>query len=142
MQNLVLPAGRKDAARAAAFLQALPTDRAWSVKVEEFKSKRSAAQNNYLHGVCYKTLGDAIGYEAEDVAEFLCGTYFGWTDKKVPKTPRNPEGIESVPVRTTTRDANGKRDVLGKQAFSDYVAFIQRFAASKGIYIPDPEETL
>jgi hypothetical protein len=45
-----------------------------------------------------------------------------------------------VPVRTTTRDENGNRDVLNKQQFSDYVAFIQRFAASKGIFIPDPED--
>ena len=141
MTPIILHAGRKDAARAAAFLNALPKDKAWRVEVRESKPQRSDAQNNYLWGVCYKALGDAIGYEPEEVAEFLCGTYFGWKDKKVPKKPSNPEGLESVPIRTTTRDADGKRDVLSKQAFSDYVAFIQRFAASKGVYIPDPEET-
>lgn len=142
MNHLILPAGRKDASNAVRFLAALPTDKAWRVEVRENKQQRSDKQNRYLYGVCYKTLGDAIGYETEEVAEFLCGTYFGWADKRVPKKPSNPEGLESVPIRTTTRDENGKRSVLDKQAFSDYVAFIQRFAAGKGIFIPDPEEVL
>ena len=128
MQTITLPAGRKDASRAAAFIQALPADRAWSVKVEEFKAKRSTSQNNYLHGVCYKTLGDAIGFDPKDIAEYLLGTYFGWKERKVPKSPRFPEGVEQVPVRTTTTDADGKRNVLSKQAFSDYVAFIHRLS--------------
>jgi hypothetical protein len=142
MQAITLPAGRSDSARAAAFIQSLPVDRAWRVVVELWKPTRTSQQNRYLHGVCYKTLADAIGYETEEVAEFLLGTHFGWKDKPVPKKPSNPTGIESVPVRTTTIDENGKRAVLSKQAFSDYVAFIQRFAASKGVYIPDPEERL
>ena len=126
--------------RLAKFLLSLPAAKAWRVTVDEAKSARSVQQNNYLHGVCYKRLSDAIGYEPEEVAEYLCGTYFGWAEKRVPKKPSNPEGIESVPRRTTTKDEMGKRDVLGKMAFAEYVAFIQRFAISKGVHIPDPDE--
>lgn len=126
-------------ARFTTVLQSLPVDRAWRVEVIEHKPKRSDQQNRYLNGVCYAAISAATGYERDDVSEFLCGAYWGWRDKKVPKTPRNPDGVESVPVRTTTTDENGKRAVLNKQDFADYVAFVQRFAASKGIFIPDPE---
>ena len=68
------------------------------------------------------------------------GTYFGWKEVKVPKKPSNPAGVESRPIRTTTTDETGKRRVLNKQEFSDYVAFIQRFAAAKGVHISDPDE--
>jgi hypothetical protein len=117
----------------------LPTDKAWKVEVSEAKSPRSLAQNSFLNGVCYKLLGDAIGYEREEVSEYCCGLYFGWRDKRVPKKPSCPDGIESVPIRTTTTDAEGHRSVLGKLEFADYVAFLQRFGASKGIHIPDPD---
>ncbi len=129
----------READRVRSFLVALPRDKAWRVEFHEHHRTRSDSQNRYLHGVCYKTLGDAIGYEIEEVAEFLCGTYFGWKEKRVPKKPSNPGGVESVPVRTTTTDGEGKRSVLTPMEFSDYVAFVQRFAAEKGIFIPDPE---
>lgn len=126
-------------ARLAAILRDLPMDRAWKVTIAEAKSPRSLAQNAYLHGVAYKMLSDFTGYEPDEVAQFLCGSYFGWKDKRVPKTPRNPSGVESVPVRTTTTDAEGRRSVLGKLEFADYVAWIQRFGAKYGVVIPDPD---
>jgi len=122
------------------FVAALDTDKPWRVVVESDRPTRSNAQNRYLYGVAYRVLAQETGYEVEEIAEFCAGSYFGWRDVKVPKTPRNPEGIESRPVRTTTTDEHGKRAVLDKQAFSDYVAWIQRFAASKGLYIPEPDE--
>lgn len=125
--------------RLARVFKALPLDQAWRIEVREYKPSRSAAQNAYLHGVCYKTIADAIGYDMEEVAEFLCGTHFGWKDKRRPKTPRCPEGVGSVPIRTTTRNEAGERDVLSTTAMMDYVAFVQRFAAGKGIFIPDPD---
>lgn len=126
-------------AKIAAFLAALPDSKAWRIEVSEAKSARSIQQCRYLNGVAYKLIGEATGYERDEVSEFLCGQYWGWKDKKVPKKPGCPSGIESVPVRTTTTDENGKRAVLGKLEFADYVAFVQRFAASKGIYVPDPD---
>lgn len=126
--------------RIALILGTLPMESAWRVEVHDHKPTRSNQQSRYLNGVCYKLLGDAIGYERDEVSEFLCGSYFGWTTKAVPKKPSNPNGIESVPIRTTTTDADGKRNVLGKMEMVDYIAFVQRFAASKGVYIPEPDE--
>ncbi len=125
--------------RLSSFLMQLDHTKAWKVTVGEHTGQRSDQQNKYLWGVCYKTLADAMGFETEEVHEFLCGTHFGWRDKKVPKKPSNLTGIESVPIRTTTIDQEGRRNVLSKQHFSDYVAFIQRFAAHRGVFIPDPE---
>ena len=104
-----------------------------------WKPTRSSAQNAYLFGVCYPLIADAMGYTADEIHEYMLGRHFGWVDKKCPKTPRNPEGIESVPVRTTTRNAQGKRSVLKKMEFSDFIATVQRIAAQAGVFIPDPE---
>jgi hypothetical protein len=38
---------------------------------------------------------------------------------------------------TSTRDENGKRDVLKKMQFSEFVDTVQRIAAMAGVFIPD-----
>ncbi len=142
MPQFVLPKGTRPRALelAQTVLAGLDQDMAWKVTAEPVKNARSLSQNAYLHGVCNKMISDRTGYEADEVHEYLLGRYFGWKDKRVPKTPRNPSGVESVPVRTTTTDEHGKRSVLSTQAFSDYVDFIQRFAAQTlGLVIPDPD---
>jgi hypothetical protein len=127
-------------AKIGRFLALLKQDKAWRITVEEAKSTRSIQQCRFLNGVIYKVLMDATGYERDDVSDYCCGLMWGWKDKRVPKTPRNPTGVESVPCRTTTTDENGKRDVLKWDAFADYVAFLQRhFAQEHGIYLPDPD---
>lgn len=121
-------------------LARLDPEQAWQITAEIVKSKRSDSQNAYLWAVPYKLISEVTGYEVEEVHEYCLGRFFGWKDKKVPKTPRNPSGVESVPVRTTTTDEHGKRSVLSVDVFSEYVAFIQRFGAMKlGIVIPDPD---
>lgn len=142
MPDFILPLGKRERALrlALTILSSLDELVAWKVVVEPVKNVRSASQNAYLWGVPNKMISDKTGYEATEVHEYLCGQYFGWKDKKVPKTPRNPEGVESVPVRTTTTDAEGKRCVLTTMQFQDYVDFVQRFAAQKlQIIVPDPD---
>jgi hypothetical protein len=141
-QSFILPKGMNWTGRIAQigrFLEGLSIRRNWEVRVREKRSARSDDQNRYLNGCAYKLIGEAIGYERDDVSEFLCGAYFGWREKRVPKKPSCPEGIESVPIRTTTTDETGRRDVLTWDQFADFVAFVQRFAAKKGIHIPDPD---
>lgn len=121
------------------FIAALDPATPYRVTVEVAKVPRSNQQNRYLWGVAYKLIADAVGYEVDEVAEYLCGYMWGWTEKRVPKKPSNPTGIESVPIRTTTTDENGKRSVLSKMEFADYVAFVQRFGAKHGVLIPDPD---
>lgn len=125
--------------RIALMLGSLPVEKAWRVEWIEHKPTRSDAQNRYWWAVPVKLLSDATGYEAEEVHEFLLGTHFGWKDRTVPKTPRNPEGLASSPIRTTTRDADGRRSTLTKAEFADLVAFAQRFGAKRQIFIPDPD---
>jgi hypothetical protein len=96
----------------------LDPDEAWKITAEPVKSTRSNSFNAYLWAVPYKLISEATGYEVEEVHEYFLGRFFGWKDKKVPKTPRNPEGVESVPMRTTTTDEHGKRSVLSVDVFS------------------------
>jgi len=142
MPQFVLPKGKRSRALELTHsaLAGLDPEQAWKITAEPLKNARSATQNAYLWAVPYKLISEATGYEVEEVHEYMLGRFFGWKDKRVPKTPRNPSGVESVPVRTTTTDQHGKRSVLKPQEFSDYVDFIQRFAAQKlSIVVPDPD---
>ena len=118
------------------FVAKLNPHKNWRVTVEPYSEPRSNPQCRYLNGVAYKLLGDATGYERDDISEYLCGTYFGWREKSLPGKRK-----VQVPLRTTTTNGDGKRAVLSKTEFADYVAFVQRFGAQHGIYIPDPDPT-
>lgn len=140
MQAFILPAKGRDPmlSRITAFLRSLP-ERSYRLELREHRSTRSIQQCRYLNAVAYKLLSNATGYERDDISEFLCGTYFGWREKKVPRKPGITDGIASVPVRTTTMNEDGQRDVLSWADFWDYVAFVQRFGAEHGVHIPDPD---
>ena len=111
--------------------QPLPLD----VSVKPWKKTRSNEQNALLWAM-YAPIADHMGYDAEAVHEWMCGRMWGWRDVKVPKTPNNPNGLASVPVRTTTRDADGKRDVIDKATFSKFVDMVDRIAAQAGVFVP------
>lgn len=144
MKPVLLPKGKRARMRPVELAQLaianLDPEEAWKITAEPVKATRSNSYNAYLWAVPYKLISEATGYEVEEVHEYFLGRFFGWKDKKVPKTPRNPEGVESIPVRTTTTDEHGKRSVLSFEVFSEYVAYIQRFGAVKlGLVIPDPD---
>ncbi len=133
MQTFTLIAGRKDSLRAAQVVQALATDKGWSIEIKEFKPRRSDQQNRYLWGSVYPQFltggGEALaGWEASDLHEFLLGECFGW---------ELLEGFGRKRVKPVRR--SGK---LNKTEFTAYVDFIQRKAAGMGIYIEDPQEVL
>ena len=106
-----------------------------SVECKPWRKSRSNDQNALLWAM-YEPLAEHMGYDSEDIHEWMCGRFWGWKDIKVPKTPRNPEGLASVPVRTTTRNADGKRDVIDAKTFGLFVGMVDRIAAQAGIYIP------
>ena len=141
-REFTLPKGERARALELAMraLNALPLNRAWRVRCSVLRNERSEQQNRYLFGLVYQMLSEHTGFECEELHEWFLGSHFGWIEKKIPKRPSNPQGFISVPARTTTRDENGERDVLDWKRFSDFVAFIQRFAAQKlGVLIPDPD---
>lgn len=116
-----------------AFVQAqpLPLD----VEAKPWRKSRTNEQNALLWAM-YAPIAEHMGYDRDDIHEWMCGRFFGWKDIKVPKTPRNPEGLASVPVRSTTRDENGKRNVVDRQTFAKFVDMVDRIAAQAGVFIP------
>ena len=143
VQTFVLPeTGRERIAdNLHAFVLAAFPGKRVRITVRRDTKQRSLEQNAYLFGVCYPPLREATGYELGDIHEFLLGGHFGWREKRVPKSAKFPDGIERVPLRTTTTNAEGRRAVLSKMEFGEYVDYVQRFAAQHGVFIPDADPT-
>lgn len=117
--------------------QSLPID----VECKPWRKSRTNEQNALLFGVIYPPISEAMGYPVDGdngIHAFMCGTHFGWVDAKVPKTPRNPDGIASEPRRSTTREGwhRGKRSVLTTTEFSAFLDTVERIAAQAGVFIP------
>ncbi len=113
--------------RIAAFLSRLAPEKGWVVEVKEKKRKRSDPQNRYLWGVCYPAILKHLeGWEAEDVHEYCLGECFGW-DRLT--------GLNRDKARPLKRSST-----LTVVEFMNYVDWIQRHMAEKGIYVPDPNE--
>jgi hypothetical protein len=128
---------------ASTVLESLDELVAWQVTIEPVIAERTLQQNKYLNGVAYKMIGEKTGYERNEIHEYFLGLFFGWTEKKVPRKPSNPKGVEAVPIRTTTKNEKGKRSLLSTEEFWQYVEFLQRFAAEKlYMVIPDPDPAL
>jgi hypothetical protein len=121
-------------ARVAEVLRFFQLGKPVNVKMTIARPERTVPQLRYLWGVPYKLLADAFGFEPEEIHEYLCGNFWGWKPKKLPGG-RSHE----VPIRTTTEDEDGNRDVIDGKAFWDYVEWIQRVGARQGVVIPDPD---
>lgn len=104
------------------------------VECKRWHKTRSNKQNAMLWAM-YAPIAEFLGYDADDIHEWMCGRFWGWKDVKVPKTPRNPDGLASVPIRSTTRDENGKRNVVDAATFSRFVDMIERVAVNAGVYV-------
>lgn len=141
IKPIVLPptAREQKVAELSRFLLSVFAGKAVRVKVEIARADKTPKQNAYLWAVPYKMLGEHLGMEAEELHEWNCGSQWGWKDRKCPKTPRNPEGIESVPVRTTTRDENGNPDLCSAEDLAKLWERCQRLGANNGLLIPDPD---
>lgn len=132
----------RDIGRVVEWMESLPYDKAWKMSGEEAKSERSLKQNAYLFGVCYPLMSDAFGYEHDDMHTECLKRHFGTKEKKVPKCRDYPNGLKEVPLRTTTIDEDGRRSVLGKMAFAEFVERVRRIAAFMDVVIPDPDPSL
>lgn len=107
----------------------------WSIALPD----RTPAENRYLWAVPYTMIAEYTGMERAEIHEWNCGNQWGWKNKKVPKKPSNPTGIESVPIRTTTTNADGEDELCSEEEFLELWARAQRLGASLGINIPDPD---
>ena len=131
---------RKDASRPVVLkaliglLQALSGEKEWVVEVKQYVRPRSTEANGYLWSCVYPTLMQARPgvASADEWHEFACGMVFGWKPSKL--------SGHSRPIRTTTTDENGNRDVLPSSRFWEFIEQIRAWAASEGVYVPDPNE--
>jgi hypothetical protein len=137
-QNFVLNANHPDRpnvlANVVRFLSALPVGKSWAIEIKQKTKTRSADQNAALFGVAEKTLGNFLGYQGDDdikdLHRSLCGLFFG--------TRVDSLGFVR-PIRTTTKNERGERDVISTAVAAEFYNFIQRTAAEHGCYIPDPD---
>ena len=97
------------------------------VSVGEWHDTRSNQQNAYLWGVVYpKILQHLQGWDADDVHEFVLGEWSGW---------ETVEGFGKKRLRPLKRSSK-----LTTVEFMDFVQYIQRTMAERGIDIPSPNE--
>lgn len=128
-QNFTLPKGERSLTRIVAVLSALAKDKVWKIEISEAKRTRSTEQNAYLWGVVYPSiLVHLPGWDADDLHEFCLGECYGW---------ETLEGFGRRRLRPVRRSSK-----LKTTEFMDYLAFIQRKMAEKGIYVPDPGEQI
>ena len=134
--TITLPPKDREAAikRVAETLRFFQLGKPVNVKLTIARPERTPSQCRYLWGVVYPLLAEHGGYEREDVHEYLCGSHFGWREKKLPGGR-----TEQVPIRTTTVDSDGNRDVIDGEEFWRYIEFCQRVGARAGVVIPDPD---
>ena len=121
-------------ANAHAFIDRLPLTKSWRIEIKELHKERSLEQNDAMFGVAYKIIMEASGLEGDAEKRQLhrdfCGDFFGWTD--------GPLGHRR-PVRTTTKNERGAKELIDTRTMCDLYAFIQRKAAEFGIDVPDPD---
>lgn len=133
-QTIQFRRGIRNFASLMGFLSAIPLTDEFQVIIGPIKKERSDLQNRALWGCAYKALRLATGNDPDDLHTYFCGEYFGWHEYEVMGATRKR------PIRTTTKDENGKRDVITTMQLSDFYAFIQqRSAETVGIYVPDPD---
>lgn len=122
-------------ANAQRFLTQLPANKSWELTVEPVKRERSDSQNRGLFGVGYPPLMEFCGLQGDEDKRQLhrefCGEFFGWRDD-LPMNLRKP-------IRTTTTNEQGKRDVVPWDVFCAFYGFVQLKGAELGVFIPDPD---
>jgi hypothetical protein len=116
-----------------AFIDRLPDDKPWQIDIEPLKKARTNKQNHALFGVAYAELREQTGNDKDDLHEYFCGEYFGWDEYFIMGQKHKR------PIRTTTTDHEGKRQVMSAAEFSGFYAFIQRRSAENGYYVSDPD---
>lgn len=106
--------------------QALPLE----VECKPWKEPRKLTANAYLWAFVYEPLCKVAGFQPEEWHEWFCIQWFGG----VPYT--RLDGTEGQrPQRTTTKNAQGERDVLKGQPFNDFLMFVESECAKRGVFI-------
>ncbi len=134
LETIILPKveNERPLTRVIAFMSALPKNKAWRIRIDQLKGDRTEHQNNALYGVAYPPLCEKIGCRPDELHEIMCEKFFG--SKQILG--------KSLPIRRTTTDDEGKRDVLSWDRFSEFYAMVQEVGSDLGVWIPDPDRHL
>jgi hypothetical protein len=100
--------------------------RVLSMMLWPWQDKRTVSQNNFLWGVVYETIAESTGQEAKDIHDFCKRKFLGTKMVEI-------NGEQQEVLRSTT-------EIPKEEFFEKYVDPIRAWAASFGIYIPDPNE--
>lgn len=121
-------------ANAQAFMAKLNPHKHWQITVKPYSKPRTCEANAYLWGVVYPTIVRELSGIADDWNELFCLEFFGERSIEL--------GATRIvkPIRTTTTDEAGKRDVLPTAEFWRFVDFVRQRAAEGGVYVPEPNE--
>lgn len=114
-------------------VNALPKGKAWKVEISQYREDRSARQNRALFGHLYSHLTEDTGYTAEELHEVFCRRFFG-TAEHVVLDVRYEKA-----ARTTTTNADGKRELIDTKTFAEFYSMIEDIAAQAGIHVPPPD---
>ena len=132
-ESFYLPTGEQRApvfARVIRTLNALAIDQQWHVTIKRHRPTRSHAQNALMWVLFDQVLKKGglaeQGFERDDVHDYLCGERFGWIETR-------------MLGRKKLKPARGTSG-LNKQEFSDFIDWIVRFMADKGITLELPED--
>lgn len=135
MKPIVIPADDREAAiqEVARFLAACFPGKKLALTVEAWKQERSSRQNRALFGHAYRVICEETGADKDELHRDFCIAFFGLRVQKC------MDFEHRMPLRTTTHDENGERDVIGMDEFRVFYADVERKASEFGIFIPAPD---
>jgi len=111
------------------YISRFKPDQILDVIIRKPSRNRTLSQNNYLWGVCYKIIGDELGYDVEEIHEIMKQRFL----KRQKDITFKGKNITLEKTLSTTK--------LSTAQFNQYVDKVKMFASSElGIYIPDPNE--
>lgn len=130
-ETFVLPTGQERPAllaRVHRTLDRLDSSKRWVVTIAMHKPKRSNDQNALLWALyddILKRGGEELGgWERSDLHEFFLGENFGWVLH---------EGMGAKRKKPARRSSG-----LTKQEFTDFIDFIVRYMAQRGVVLQLP----
>lgn len=131
--NRIFPKGTEPeqiAQAVFALSRRLDTGKSWQVTLQEYRPRRTDAQNAYLWGVAYPMFLDGHealrGWTKDDLHQFFLMEHFGEETLEIAGKQYHK------PLRRSSR--------LNKQEFSDYIEFLNQRAAELGLWLPEPGE--
>jgi hypothetical protein len=111
-----------------AFVQAQPLP--LEVDCKPWAAPRTLKQSAYLWAAVYGPLVERCGFTAEEWHSYFCQLFFGTVEHVKPSGE-----VDCRPLRTTTKNEHGKRDVLKGKPFADFVTFVESECAKRGVFV-------